>query len=374
MVGMSGAPGRPAGFSPETSVTPSVALEWDSPQRPRSSTWSTEAASPPPPGSTSRRTPGSRVAAHYDSVAAGATLAARQSSPLIALRAVNNFMKANLLGDFCRKPGFRVLDMACGKGGDLFKWAKLGVREWVGVDIARGAVNEAVSRYNGMKERRFVARFVAADATRVPIWKHIGPVATGGAGFDLASCQFALHYGCGSEAHARMMLWNIAAFLKPGAHFVATTVDEAALRSRLAKSPDKMTLSNEHFSLRMHAPLPASDKDLDFGLGYDFALGDLVDCPEFVVPTAKLQAVAAEFDLQLVFSANFSKMYDKYKMKAKYNRMLPAHASQAEWDIISLYKIMVFAKRTGNHILDQPVKAMYPPLNIDTAVTVLGDD
>lgn len=39
-----------------------------------------------------------------------------------------------------------VLDLACGKGGDLNKWMFAGVRNYYGVDISYKAVKDAVER------------------------------------------------------------------------------------------------------------------------------------------------------------------------------------------------------------------------------------
>lgn len=44
--------------------------------------------------------------------------------------------------------GLRVLDLACGKGGDLGKWASHpdGVEKYVGSDIAFGSLQHLIER------------------------------------------------------------------------------------------------------------------------------------------------------------------------------------------------------------------------------------
>lgn len=64
----------------------------------------------------------------------------RRTSPIIGLKAFNNWIKTVLIAKFARsendppeKPKVRVLDMGCGKGGDLMKWEKAGTELYVGV-------------------------------------------------------------------------------------------------------------------------------------------------------------------------------------------------------------------------------------------------
>ena len=70
-------------------------------------------------------------------------VAQRQDSPIIGLKSFNNWVKSVLITKFAH-PAFangrkgrgmrgRVLDMGCGKGGDLTKWAKANVAELVGL-------------------------------------------------------------------------------------------------------------------------------------------------------------------------------------------------------------------------------------------------
>lgn len=66
-----------------------------------------------------------------------------------------------------------VLDLACGKGGDLNKWRNASCMEYlVAVDISPGSISNCQLRYEGMKRRNrylFDAKFIVADCTRVTI-------------------------------------------------------------------------------------------------------------------------------------------------------------------------------------------------------------
>ena len=46
-----------------------------------------------------------------------------------------------------------VLDLACGKGGDTFKWARESVQQYVGVDISKKSIDEAKTRLTRESEK-----------------------------------------------------------------------------------------------------------------------------------------------------------------------------------------------------------------------------
>ena len=52
--------------------------------------------------------------------------------------------------------GLRVLDLACGKGGDLSKWCKHkdSIQMYVGMDIAKQSLNDLIERIAGMLKNK----------------------------------------------------------------------------------------------------------------------------------------------------------------------------------------------------------------------------
>ncbi len=170
------------------------------------------------------------VADHYNSLAdRHRTL--DSGSQILHVRNLHNWIKAVLIGRHMR-PGHAVLDMACGKGGDMLKFKAGNCAHYVGVDIAAQSVCDAVARYNGSHGRGgmpFPAHFIAADICDGALETAFPPAVA----FDLVSCQFALHYAFSSAERARAVMRNVACRLKPGGAFVGTLPDANVLVRRL---------------------------------------------------------------------------------------------------------------------------------------------
>jgi mRNA (guanine-N7-)-methyltransferase len=61
----------------------------------------------------------------------------REFSPIIGLKKFNNWIKSVLIGKFAYRPrgaaGANVLDIGCGKGGDLNKWKQARIKLYCGL-------------------------------------------------------------------------------------------------------------------------------------------------------------------------------------------------------------------------------------------------
>eukprot|EP00268_Persea_americana_P017392 TRINITY_DN18380_c0_g2_i3.p1 TRINITY_DN18380_c0_g2~~TRINITY_DN18380_c0_g2_i3.p1 ORF type:complete len:227 (-),score=38.85 TRINITY_DN18380_c0_g2_i3:1391-2071(-) len=193
-----------------------------------------------PPGDSSFLEDGStedlarKVADHY-SQRTNQTLEEREASPIIHLKKLNNWIKSVLIQLYARR-GDAVLDLACGKGGDLIKWDKAKVGYYVGVDIAEGSIEDCRTRYNGDPEQNprrkrftFPARLICGDCYEA----HLDKVLEDDAPFDICSCQFALHYSWSTEARARRALANVSALLRPGGTFIGTMPDANVIIKKL---------------------------------------------------------------------------------------------------------------------------------------------
>ena len=185
------------------------------------------------------------------------------------LRSYNNWAKSTLVqrfspgesyaqggsgGQAYGGEGLMVLDIGCGKGGDLQKWqnAPQRVDRYVGVDPAAVSIEQARGRYNEMRQRNrraLRAEFHVRDAYSqwigdIPVIRDIGHDPNvgpegggnsrwGGGGFDVVSMMFCMHYAFESEAKARGMLRNVAGALKKGGRFIGVIPNSDVIRSKV---------------------------------------------------------------------------------------------------------------------------------------------
>jgi len=198
----------------------------------------------------------------------------RQESPIIGLKNFNNWIKSVLFANFCHpalasspitpssvtqrpRAGLKkapitrgkVLDMGCGKGGDLNKWAKAHICEYVGLgkplhrrypirqvtcqtcpstDVASVSVDQARQRYESFRGPRFDATFAACDCYGAPISTALHPDKLS-TPFDVVSMQFCMHYAFETEERARCMLDNVSRWLRSGGVFVGTIPNSGQL-------------------------------------------------------------------------------------------------------------------------------------------------
>jgi len=258
--------------------------------------------------------------------------------------------------------GDAVLDLACGKGGDLIKWDKASIGYYVGIDIADGSIEDARNRYNGetdhargRRDFSFPAKLICADCFEVdlePALKDDGP-------FNVCSVQFAMHYSWSTEERARRALKNVSTLLQPGGYLIGTMPDADVIVRKL-RSADELEFGNNVYHIKFDKS--CSDKRFlsasPYGYQYEFHLEDAVDCPEWLVPFQSFKALAEEYGLELVMKKNFHKFVHEYSQRqefAELMRKLGALGDPAvgdtitddEWDAAYIYLVFVF-KKSGN--------------------------
>ncbi|XP_042539617.1 mRNA cap guanine-N7 methyltransferase [Dipodomys spectabilis] len=265
----------------------------------------------------------SAVAAHYNELQE-VGLEKRSQSRIFYLRNFNNWIKSVLIGEFLEKVrqkktrNITVLDLGCGKGGDLLKWRKGRINKLICADIADISVKQCQQRYEDMKCRRdneyiFNAEFITADCSKELLADKFRDPETS---FDICSCQFACHYSFESSDQADTMLRNACERLSPGGYFIGTTPNSLELIRRLEASETE-SFGNEIYTVKFQKK---GDYPL-FGCKYDFNLEGVVDVPEFLVYFPLLTEMAKKYNMKLVYKKTFLEFYEE-KIKNNENKML----------------------------------------------------
>lgn len=330
------------------------------------------------------------VAKHYNSLA-NEDSCNRNRSRILYMRNFNNWIKGMLLGEYTDKikehkvygSPLKVLDMCCGKGGDLFKWEKVKASHVICADLAEISIEQCQQRYKDLVKSSankrdptplFTAEFITADCTKVHLrTKFKDPSIQ----FDFVSCQFAFHYCFETLQQAECMMKNASECLKPGGYFVGTIPNAYDLVSRWQKC-DGNSFGNDIYNIEFCCD---KAKPPLFGAKYHFQLESLVNCPEFLVYLPVLSKLAKKFGLELVMFKRFDEYYESMKNKGEFllSRMQaletypPQHGtrlvgksedyqhvkqharnvshrhkigtlSQSDWDIITLYAVFAFKK------------------------------
>ncbi|WZZ61314.1 hypothetical protein YC2023_061421 [Brassica napus] len=312
-----------------------------------------------------------KVADHY-SRRTNQTLEEREASPIIHLKKLNNWIKSVLIQLYAR-PDDAVLDLACGKGGDLIKWDKARIGYYVGIDIAEGSIEDCRTRYNGdadhhqrRKKFSFPSRLLCGDCFEVELDKILEEDAP----FDICSCQFAMHYSWTTEARARRALANVSALLRPGGVFIGTMPDANVIIKKLREA-EGLEIGNSVYWIRFGEEHSRKYSDDDsrcillqkfkssspFGIEYVFHLEDAVDCPEWIVPFNVFKSLAEEYDLELVFVKNAHEFVHEYMKKPEFVELMrrlgalgdgnqdQSTLSADEWEAAYLYLSFVLRKR-----------------------------
>ncbi|KAI1693362.1 mRNA capping enzyme domain-containing protein [Ditylenchus destructor] len=255
----------------------------------------------------------------------------RTNSRIFYLRNFNNWMKSMLIADFIERlrdegsSSATVLDLCCGKGGDLLKWKIGNISSIVMTDVAEIALNHCRDRYTEMRDRfardrqqPFEAHFIAADATQDSLREKYPDTTMH---FDLVSCQFALHYSFSSEESAQKILWNAADALRPGGYFIGAIPDASMIMQFLHKN-------NGHFQNEV-CKISYVDKSENFaehqpplfGAQLNFELDEVVNCPEYLAYFPLLVRILEEFGMELVYYYNFPDAINYYLKKNEKNAL-----------------------------------------------------
>ena len=154
------------------------------------------------------------------------------------MRKFHNFIKLKLISHAKRLTnGTTLLDIAVGRGGDLFKWKEAGFKTIVGFDPHRESLQEAQNRLKeqlALKKKIPFTKYYHLDALDRNVLSKLRSLEQNVRGlkddgtnntYDVVSCQFAFHYFAKEQSDLNHVLNLVSSKLNNGGLFVGTATD-----------------------------------------------------------------------------------------------------------------------------------------------------
>lgn len=275
------------------------------------------------------------ISEHYNKIKTF-NLDERQNSKIINIRNINNFIKSVLIQKYT-KENYSVLDMGCGKGGDIKKYIKQNIQNYYGIDIAENSIEDAKERLHNLNTD-LCAVFEVRDAytTSFDLYQK----------FDLISSQFSFHYAFQSQKVFETSIKNIATHLQKNGYFIATIPNIYTLLRRYKNYGNNF--GNEYYKVifedKYDDILQKEDK---FGIAYRFNLAEAIeDCTEYLIPYNILTDECKEHGMELVEHVPFLDFYNQNWLRYKelHNRMVKQKLNVDEQKVLELYSVIVYKK------------------------------
>lgn len=158
------------------------------------------------------------------------------------LRKFHNWIKQQLIFESKRLTnGSKLLDVAVGRGGDIFKWSKAGFKYVTGFDSDAKSIYEkndfdgAIKRFNGVKSEMNMPKcyFWHMSATD-PFILNLLNGKDHNTIYDVVSCQFSFHY---FVEDINVVLNMISKKLKSKGIFIGTATDGDLIKQNLKNTP-----------------------------------------------------------------------------------------------------------------------------------------
>jgi len=200
----------------------------------------------------------------------------------------------------------RLMDLASGRGGDIFKWNKLHIGLVYGFDIDQNSTKEAIRRYSEAIKNRIINIKISFYTTNISsnhnfIQNKIKkPV-------DIISCMFALHYFSQNLSTLTSFIKMVSQSLNVGGIFTGIAPDSKYIKKILN---NKDIYNNPNVIIR---------KSKDKQNSYQFMILDESGndyfsfkgiSSEFFINKEQFKTLAIKYHLQL--QGNFKNIFDHY--------------------------------------------------------------
>ena len=285
------------------------------------------------------------------------------------MRAYHNWIKSNMILTYCKNKS-AVLDIGCGRGGDISKFIGAGVGELVGIDRDNNGlyvINDcAYSRYKSAQKHNPKIPpmvFINADATGLfnvgsqeqiltnmsnQNKQLITTYLSKGKKYDVINCQFSLHYYLSDAISWKNFCQNINDHTTNNAYLLITTFDGSIVRSKLQKK-SKLTISytdnagtKSTFAeiTKLYSDSDTNKLGLAIGV-HNSTISNSQTPPitEYIVePDFLIKSMEKNCGMELVESDSFFNLFELYKKY--FGQKIPTSytgTGKKQYEIISMY-------------------------------------
>ncbi|XP_018007279.1 mRNA cap guanine-N7 methyltransferase-like [Hyalella azteca] len=273
----------------------------------------------------------------------------RRRSTIYPLKTFNNWAKARIIQHAIPDDAEQtvvVMDLGCGRGIDLKKWAHARVHRVYLVEEDELDMKECLHRFTELNSRwpgRLKACFVNKDFAFDSI---VLPELV-----DVISCQFFVQRAFNSLEEAETMAKNVARSLKDDGKFIASLVNAEKIKRWLDKFRGETRCTNGVFTVELATPISESSV-AEFGTKMLFMIDDKV-FPENLVQLETLTNVMKKFGLELVWRRSFLELYEEASRDEEHKPLLinmgveaqgKLKMSQEQMETADLFEALMFRK------------------------------
>ena len=252
------------------------------------------------------------------------------------LRKFHNFIKLNIIFDACKITNAKnLLDIACGRGGDLQKWlnnknnlqyilAFDSHKESIFSSIKKGdTFDGAIARFQNIKQsfrgKTPYIMFKNLSILDNNILDKLNSIDSNKI-YDVVSCQFALHYFCENDNILNNVLNLISLKLRKGGLFIGTATDGDLINKILNNGNVNiplLSLLKKNFNNYLFY-IQTEKSEVLTRQNY-FELQGVSS--EFYLFKEKLRIIALQNNLEIIEYKSFYEWYQIYKKTKSYQEL-----------------------------------------------------
>ena len=252
------------------------------------------------------------------------TLSERKASPLEKVFKFNSFVKANLITNYVAERS-TVLDLGCGKGGDLSKFSRKNLNSYTGIDFSEDCICEAKRRLKRIHEAKHFT-FIVDDCYEDEV-KSWGT-------YDVITSFFSFHFAFQNVEIAKRAIKNVHSNLVRGGKFIAILPNKVKMIEAAASQ-----VKNPLFRI----------ENYDGGNRYEFSFtdGSINQMPEYLLDEVLFMHECNEIGLVPVFikSALYYGEERLLEDPGLAGKMHVEDLSADEKQVVDLYNVVCLEKK-----------------------------